>query len=410
MKIALLGYGKECRAVEKYFKNHCQDLEIDIFDNLTPAEIANEDYSSYDLVFRSPSIPPMPEVKNFTSVTRYFLDHCPCPIIGITGTKGKGSTCAFTEAILKKLNEDVYLVGNMDIPAIEVLDQLTEHSIVIYEMSSFQLWDITKSPHVAVIGNIEPDHLNVHPDFDDYVNAKANIGRFQTPDDYMIYYTNDQDSVKAASISPAQKILYPFPLPDDIAESINIPGAHNQANAAAAIAAVASYKHLSSNDFIKTYSGTIKQAFKNFKGLPHRLQFIRQLNNVKYYDDCLSTNPVSTRAAIDAFPDYSVIAIVGGRDKTHNEDIPEICEIITKDNVKKVVLIGESGHELYNHYHDARFVLAESLEEAIATARKAAETYENAIVLMSPSAASFDMFKNAYDRGEKYQIAVKSLK
>lgn len=409
MKIALLGYGKEGRAVEKYFKNHDQETTFDIFDNLTPAEIANEDYSSYDMVFRSPSIPPMPELKNLTSVTRYFLDHCPCPIIGITGTKGKGSTCAFTEAILKTLGEDVYLVGNMDIPAIEVLDDLTEKSIVIYEMSSFQLWDITKSPHVAIIGNIEPDHLNVHPDFNNYVSAKANIGRFQTPNDYMIYYTNDADSVKAAEVSPAQKIPYPYPLPEDIANSINVPGAHNQANAAAAIAAVASYKNLSPDEFLKTHSEDIKRAFKDFKGLPHRLQFLRELNGVKYYDDCLSTNPVSTRAAIDAFPNQSIVAIIGGRDKTSYEDIPEIYEIITKNNVRNVVLIGESGHELFRRYPDARFVLAESLEEAITIARNFAENLENSIVLMSPSAASFDMFKNAYDRGDKYQTAIKSL-
>ena len=412
MKIALLGYGKEGQATENYFKNHFKDIKIDIFENFTRDEIVSKNYSSYDIIFRSPSVPPL-GLENESSVTKYFFDHCPCKIIGVTATKGKGTTCSFIKSLLDALGEDAYLVGNIGNPAIEALDSLKENSVVVYEMSSFQLWDLTKSPSVAVVGTIEPDHLNVHNGFDDYLNAKANIGRYQSADDYLIFYEPNPDSVKIADASPAIKIPYPFEIPDDIANTITLPGDHNKNNAIAAIAAVASYKNISPDEFLQRYSNEIKQGLSSFKGLPHRLEFVRELNNVKYYDDNFSTNPASTKVAIASFPDQPVVAIIGGRDKTNNADIPEIYETISAPNVKKVVLLGESGHELASRYQDERFILTESLKEAVNTARTEAKKLATkdapAIILMSPSAASFDMFKNVYDRGDQYKALITNL-
>ena len=238
MKIALLGYGKEGQAAEKYFGK--KGATFDIFENFSYDEIAKKDYSSYDIILRSPSVPPIPNEPKLSSLTKYFFDHCPCQIIGVTATKGKGTTCSFIESLLKALGEDVYLVGNIGTPAIEVLDNLKESSVVVYEMSSFQLWDLTKSPHIAVVGTIEPDHLNVHKDFDDYTSAKANICRHQSTNDYLVYYSKNPDSVKIASTSNAKKITYPFDVPTDILDAVVIPGDHNKENAMAAIAAVAS--------------------------------------------------------------------------------------------------------------------------------------------------------------------------
>ena len=171
MKIALLGYGKEGKSAEKYFKNQYQDAVFDIFENETPEELKQRDYSSYDMILRSPSIPPL-HLDNETSLTRYFFDHCPCPIIGVTATKGKGTTCSFIKSLLDTEHADAYLVGNIGNPAIDILDDLKPTSVVVYEMSSFQLWDLEKSPHIAVIGQLEPDHLNVHKDYADYLSAK----------------------------------------------------------------------------------------------------------------------------------------------------------------------------------------------------------------------------------------------
>ena len=408
MKIALLGYGKEGQAAEKYFKSHF-DAECDIFENLTPEEFAAKDYSSYDMLLRSPSIPPFNNEK-LTSLTKYFFDHCPCPIIGVTATKGKGTTCSFIKSLLDAEGADAYLVGNIGTPSIEVLDDLKPNSVVVYEMSSFQLWDLEKSPHIAVVGTIEPDHLNVHNGFDDYLNAKANICRHQTENDYLIYYKDNADSLKIAATDQfAKKIAYPFELPDDIKSAINLPGEHNVKNAMAAIAAVACYKNISPDEYLATSGKTIKKGLMNFTGLPHRLEFVHEKDGVKYYDDNFSTNPASTEVAIKAFPDNNVVVIIGGRDKTGNADLPEIYNILKSENIKKIILLGESGHELASRFDDSRFILTESLEEAVSTATKEARAMENAIVLMSPSAASFDMFKNVYDRGDQYKSLIENL-
>lgn len=408
MKIALLGYGKEGQATENYFKTHSKDAKIDIFDNFTYDEIKQRDYSSYDIIFRSPSVPPL-HFPNESSVTKYFFDHCPCPIIGVTATKGKGTTCSFIKALLDAENYDAYLVGNIGEPAINILDQLKPDSVVIYEMSSFQLWDLEKSPHISVVGHLEPDHLNVHKDYDDYLNAKSNICTHQTTDDYCIYYADNPESVKIAEKSPAHKIPYPFVIPDNIKNSITIPGEHNVNNALAAIAAVASLKNISPDEYITTSTDKIIQGLNNFHGLPHRLEFLKELNGVKYYDDNFSTNPSSTRVAVQSFPNDNLVVIIGGRDKTDNQDLPEIYEILQSPQIKKIILMGESGHELVNQYQDARFIVVESLQDAINTAKAEAEKITPSIVLMSPSAASFDMFKNVYDRGDQYQFLIRSL-
>ena len=407
MKIALLGYGKEGQAAEKYFKTHF-NAKCDIFENFTPEEIKQRDYSDYDIILRSPSVPPL-GLPNESSLTRYFFDHCPCPIIGVTATKGKGTTCSFIKSILDSLNQDAYLVGNIGTPAIEVLDNLKPTSVVVYEMSSFQLWDLEKSPHIAVLGHLEPDHLNVHKDYADYLNAKANITRWQTTNDYLIYYSKNPETTKIANTSKAIKIPYPYEVPDDILKAVYLPGKHNQENALAAIAAAASYKNISPYEFIREEKSKIITGLNSFRGLPHRLEFLRELNNVKYYDDNFSTNPSSTRVAVNSFPGNNLVLIIGGRDKTNYKDLPEIYEILQAPQIKKIVLIGESGHELAKQYQDNRFALAKSLEQAVNIAKSTAETLKNAVVIMSPAAASFDMFENVYDRGNKFKNLVNIL-
>ncbi len=407
MKIALLGYGVEGKSAEKYFKTHFS-AECDVFENFTYDEIKHRDFSSYDIILRSPSVPPL-GLPNESSLTKYFFDHCPCPIIGVTATKGKGTTCSFIKSILDVMNEDAHLVGNIGTPAIEVLDQLSPTSIVVYEMSSFQLWDLEKSPQIAVIGHLEPDHLNVHKDYADYLAAKSNICSHQSANDYLVFNSTNPESVKLSNLSIAHKVPYPYNITTGISDSIHLPGKHNQQNAMAAIAAVASYYHLSPDDFIDKHSSEISTGLSNFHGLPHRLEFLRELNGVRYYDDNFSTNPSSTRVAIESFPDDNIVLILGGRDKTNNKDLPEIYRIISSPNIKHIVLIGESGHELANRYADNRFTIADSLDQAVAAAREFAEAITPAVVVMSPAAASFDMFNNVYDRGDQYQDIIKNL-
>lgn len=414
MNIALLGYGREGKSAEKYFKSHFKNTKCDIFENFTYDEIKQRDYSFYDIIIRSPSVPPL-GLKNESSLTKYFFEHCPCPIIGVTATKGKGTTCSFIKALLDAENQDAYLVGNIGTPAIDILDSLAQNSIVVYELSSFQLWDLEKSPHIAVVGHLEPDHLNVHKDYSDYLNAKTNLCRYQTPDDYCIFYQDNPESTKIAASSSAHKIPYPFKIPAEITAAIKAPGEHNKNNCIAAIAAVASFFNISPDEYLDKHKSSILTGLTNFKGLPHRLEFLRELNGVKYYDDNFSTNPSSTRVAIKAFPEAHLFVIIGGRDKTNYKDLPEIYKILQAKNIQKIILLGESGQALSQKYQDQRFISVDSLEEAVKTAKKLAE--ENAvktpskksIVLMSPAAASFDMFKNVYDRGTQFKNLILSL-
>lgn len=409
MNIAILGYGKEGKSVESYFKKKGENVEI--FDDFTDEELKNLNLSSFDLIFRSPSVKPLN--PNWNSVTKYFFDNCICPIIGVTGTKGKGTTCSLIAAILQNLKKTVHLVGNIGNPAIDILDQIQPDDIVVYELSSFQLWDLTASPKISVILRIEPDHLNIHKNFDDYVNAKSHITKFQKATDYCIYFKDNRDSVKIAEQSPAQKLPYPIIEKnrqlDDLLNSLNIPGAHNRENAEAALLAVSSYCNLPLEEFISKNFENLKSTFKTFHGLPHRLEFIRELNNIKYYDDNFATNIASTKVAIEAFPEQNLITIIGGRDKTNNADLPELSTILKSPQIKKVVLIGESGHKLFTDFHQDNFILTESLEDAVKLAKSEAEKFNQAIVLMSPAAASFDMFENVYDRGAQYQNLIKNL-
>lgn len=409
MKIGILGYGKEGKSAEKYFRKH--GSEIQVFDDFTLPEIQAQDFSNFDLVLRSPSVHPY---AGWSSSTQYFFDHCPCPIIAVTGTKGKGTTCSLITTLLEKIGKKVYLVGNIGNPAIDILDELKPSDVVVYEMSSFQLWDLQKSPQIAVVLGIEPDHLNIHDDFEDYIQAKANICRHQTPADCCIFYNNNSDSRRIAEQSAGHKIGYPIAEHDEldkILPELNIPGQHNRDNAEAALLAVCNYLKLSLTDFLKQYRSEILSVFHVFQGLPHRLQYLREINNVKYYDDNFSTTPTSLDVALKAFPNQKIILIAGGRDKTANADLSEIIEIMNScSGLQKVILIGESGHELAKLLSGEKFEVAESLSSAVMAAKKQAELLaEPSIVLMSPAAASFDMFDNVYDRGAKFQKLIQDL-
>ena len=416
MKIALLGYGKEGKSVEQYFTKHQQGVEYKIFTDFTPDEIRQQDFSDYDYVFRSPSVPPL-HLNNETSVTKYFFDHCPCPIIGVTATKGKGTICSFIKSLLDAHHEDANLIGNIGIPALDILDSLRPTSIIVYELSSFQLWDLQKSPHIAILGHLEPDHLNIHKDYEDYLAAKANITKYQSSRDYLVFNQNNTEAVKIAVASRATKIAYPFndynKIETIIHDSVSLPGRHNQENAMAAIATVACFYNISPDEYLRTKQDIILKGLSDFKGLPHRLEFLRDLDGIKIYDDNFATNLSSTRVAINSFKNSNLTIIVGGRDKTDNQDLPELYNLLKSPQIKNIILIGESGHELAKRYPDNRFTLTESLEDAIHQAidkaHQAATADRDNILLMSPAAASFDMFQNVYDRGDQFKLIINNL-
>ena len=415
MKIAILGYGLEGHSAENYFKSHGEDVQI-----FEKVDANNPDPQIFDaeLIIRSPSLRPRPE---YSSITRYFFDHCPAPIIGVTGTKGKGTTSSMIASLLTALGHKVWLVGNIGVPSIDVLDQIQPEDVVVYEMSSFQLWDLEKSPTVAVVLRIEPDHLDVHRDFDEYVDAKTNIVRYQTPTDSCIYYRDNTQSVKIAKHSAGHQIPYPATkddayhtqIHDLISSSLHLRGEHNKENAEAAIVATAAFYHLSPEEFIAEHYKELSTGLANFRGLPHRLQFLRELNNVEYYDDNYSSAYPAMDVAVAAFEGQPTVLIAGGKDR--HLDLSEIKHrLATAPNLVKVILIGETKSQLSADLPKDKYILADTLEDAVKFARETAESYaspdKKAVVVMSPGAASFDMFKNFQDRGEQFQALVEEQK
>ncbi len=409
MKIAILGYGKEGKSAESYFQKQHHDIKI--FDNFTPEDIAQKDFSDFDLILRSPSLQPH---LGWSSMTKYFFDHCPCPIIGVTGTKGKGTTCSMITAILKSLGHKVWLVGNIGTPALDILDQVQSQDVVVYEMSSFQLWDLEKSPHVAVVLRVESDHLNVHKDYDDYVSAKTNIVRHQTAQDFCIYNQNNTVSTNIAMQSAGTKIPYPVANKSaqlsHILDTLKLPGQHNRENAEAALNAVAAYLGQSLEELLEHYTMPIHETLANFQGLPHRLQFLRELKNVKYYDDNFSSAFPAMDVALAAFPNQPIILITGGKDR--GIDLTPTRErLLYTPNLAKVFLIGETGKKLTSDADKTKYQFCNTLAEAFTDARQLAEEIAKdsstpTILLMSPGAPSFDMFRNFADRGEQFQKLV----
>ena len=414
MKIVIAGFGVEGQSNLRYFRDKFPEADFLVaderekVDNLPENAAYQTGFSNLedaDLIVRSPSISPEKIKTNgkIWSSTNEFFANCPATIIGVTGTKGKGTTCSFISSILCAAGKTVHLVGNIGVPALDILPKIEENDIVVYELSSFQLWDLQKSPHVAVVLMIEPDHLNVHADFNDYLAAKANITKSQTADDYVVYNSQNEFSKVIANASLAQKKEYPSVLSDDIISAIRLPGKHNIDNACAAILAVKSIlPNVSDNE--------IKKGLSEFTGLPHRLKFVAEKYGVKYYDDSISTTPGSAIAALKAFVEPKIL-ILGGSDK--GADYSELAKEIVRQNVRLVIINGANSDEIREVLRE-KSVSCEiiqlnmaQMQEVVSLAKNKAQFGD--VVILSPAAASFDMFKGYNDRGEQFVAAVEAL-
>ena len=414
MKIVIAGFGVEGQSNLRYFREKFPEADFLVaderekVDNLPENAAYQTGFSNLedaDLIVRSPSISPEKIKTNgkIWSSTNEFFANCPATIIGVTGTKGKGTTCSFISSILCAAGKTVHLVGNIGVPALDILPKIEENDIVVYELSSFQLWDLQKSPHVAVVLMIEPDHLNVHADFNDYLAAKANITKSQTADDYVVYNSQNEFSKVIANASLAQKKEYPSVLSDDIISVIRLPGKHNIDNACAAILAVKSIlPNVSDNE--------IKKGLSEFTGLPHRLKFVAEKYGVKYYDDSISTTPGSAIAALKAFVEPKIL-ILGGSDK--GADYSELAQEIAGQNIRLIIINGVNSDEIREVLRE-KSVSCEiiqlnmaQMQEVVSLAKNKAQSGD--VVILSPAAASFDMFKSYSDRGEQFVAAVEAL-
>lgn len=437
MKIAILGFGREGRAVYKFLKKHrdYKNAEVWVLDKNSSLHFAGPEMAGikkqlggnylkninrFDLIFRSPgvsyqklmrSLAPLRVTRDdrVISVTKLFLELCPCPVIGVTGTKGKGTTATLLYNILKKCGRDVQLAGNIGKPALDILPRLLlprfagDHNdrIVVLELSSFQLQDLRQSPAIAIVLNIFPDHLDVHKDLREYYSAKANIARFQRAGDSVFYFADDKKSAWIANKSPGKKISIQRTLSqkdgEQLRKNLKLPGSHNWRNAQAAFAVA---RHLNCP------KSKIFQAVAEFKGNEHRMELVKIIRRVKFYNDSASTNPLTTLAAVKSFKEPKIL-IAGGSDK--GLDYKMWAKEFPRLKVKTVVLFGANKYKI-KQVIGKKLTTSDvvSLEEAIKLAKKLAVAGD--VVLFSPGAASFDMFKDYADRGKKFKNLVKKLK
>jgi UDP-N-acetylmuramoylalanine--D-glutamate ligase len=443
MKVAIVGYGIEGQSAYRYWSKQHADITIcDRNDQLDlPKDAASQlgegylkDLDRFDVIMRTAGMHPHiildanPGVgPKVTTVINEFMRVCPAPIVGITGTKGKGTTSTLIFKILQAAGFTAHLGGNIGHSPFDFISDVKKDDYVVLELSSFQLEDATHSPHVAVCLMVVPEHLNWHADLEEYKNAKSNIFRFQEIDDIAVYNALSNNSRDIAAFSGAQTIV-PYGVPaggrqhlgkevsvyvkDDRifyedteicgTGDVALIGRHNLENICAAIAAT--WKLINGN------TAAIKKVVKSFSGLEHRLEFVKYYNGVRFFDDSFSTTPETAIAAIQAFEEPKVL-ILGGSDK--GVSFEALAEAVTNNNVRQVLAIGTMGPVIAEALLKRGFQAIsndqlDTMQAIVKVACKVARTGD--VVLLSPACASFDMFKDYKDRGDQFKRAVRNLK
>lgn len=483
-KVAVLGLGAEGVSTVRFLSKKGAKIwildkkRIDEIDKEFLSDVAEiraelvlgekylDNLTRFDVIVRSPGISvKRQELQDarkkgveITSQTKIFFDLCPCPIIGVTGTKGKGTTSTLIYEMLKRSGRDAYLGGNIGKPSLDFLEQLTPRSIVVLELSSFQLQDLQKSAFIAVMLMTTSEHLDYHGDTREYVDAKRNLLRFQDTSDFAVinrdypasnesdiftqgqvfFVTRERSTAEqgafikdnaiwmrmqgvtsnpsahsassGSSTGSGQGVTATEWKIIDI-DKIALPGKHNWENAAAA-AMAATLGGASKEDIV--------EVLKTFKGLPHRLELVREVKGVRYYDDSFSTTPETAIAAIEAFKEPEIL-ILGGSGK--NSDFAELAQVIGKaNNIKAIIGIGSEWERIkkqisifhfpFSNKKEENFPFlivegAKNMSQIVQAASKIAKAGD--MVLLSPGCASFDMFKNYKDRGDQFKREVNSL-
>lgn len=431
MNIAILGYDMEGRSSFDYFAARGHTLTIcDRNPEVqVPAGIPSvlgehylDNLDRFDLIVRTAGLPPQvildanPGVADkITTQVNEFMKECPSSnVIGVTGSKGKGTTSTLISRMLEAASKQVLLGGNIGVPVLSLLPKITPESWVVLELSSFQLIDLKRSPHIGVCLMVVPEHLDWHLDVEEYAAAKSRLFAAQQESDVAIYFAENETSRQIAAAGKGRKLPY-YASPGAVVEDetvridghdicstsdLKLPGRHNWQNVCAAVTAVWQ---------VTQDTEAIKSVLKSFSGLAHRLQLVRELDGVRYYDDSFGTAPETAIVAMEAFTE-PIIAILGGRTKGIAFD--QLAKFVAgRDNIKKVITVGETGPEIaallrkngYEHIADG----GSNIESIVRQARQEAAAGD--VVLLSPACTSFDMFKNYKERGELFTKAVQAL-
>ena len=409
---------------------------IEALESLGAMVHLGKDYLDYlsgqDVIFRTPGLrPDVPQIAAavekgsvLTSEMEVFFQVCPCPIIGVTGSDGKTTTTTIIAELLKAAGHNVYLGGNIGKPLLPDAEMMEPTDYAVVELSSFQLMTMDLSPHISVVTNLAPNHLDVHKSMGEYISAKENIFTHQGSGDRVIL-NNDNDITRAfAAGAPGKVTLFSrreepegsavflrdssIWVRDEAGERevlprkcILLPGDHNVENYMAAIAAV---DGLVSDQVIREFAA-------KFSGVEHRIELVRTLDGVRYYNDSIASSPTRTMAGLKCFPE-KVILIAGGYDKhIPFDDLgPAVIEhvkwlILTGDTSSKIRAAVEAapgyvpGTPVIEEYHDFR--------DAVEAARDAAQSGD--VVILSPACASFDKFKNFMERGDTFKQIVREF-
>ena len=448
-KVAVIGLGVSNMPLLEYLYE--KKAQVTVFDERTMDEIPSEtinkintyefSYSfgkncleklnGFNIIFRSPScLPTRTELQKetergaiVTTEVEMLMEMCPCKIVGVTGSDGKTTTTSLINAILKKAGYKTFLGGNIGTPLFTKLPEMEPNDIVVLELSSFQLMNMHISPDIAIITNITPNHLNIHKDYQEYIDAKKCIFKNQNEKGILILnYDNDitRECAKEANgnvvfFSSKVKLDNGFIVDGNIIKECNdkvrkhilntdeviLRGNHNFQNIATALAAT---KTLVDTDIAV-------QAIKEFKPVEHRIEFVKEINGVKWYNDSASSSPTRTISGINAFKE-NIILIAGGYDK--NLEYEPLAKPVV-DKVSTLILIGQTAEKIYDVVKNEsekenkkiNIYMCDTLEQTIEIAKKSAKKGD--VVLFSPASASFDMFKNFADRGHKFKDLVNKI-
>ncbi len=424
-KVAIVGGGVEGQAAARYWTRlgatvTVHDGNPDLRVDSGIATVLGPDYlknlNDYDLVVRSPGVKPS-LIKTKTPVTsgvREFFQHCPARIIGVTGTKGKGTTSTLITKILEEAGKRVWLGGNIGRSPLDFLDKIKPTDLVVLELSSFQLMDLDVSPHVAVCLMVVSEHMDWHSSVREYLAAKGNIFWHQQPGDVAIFNPDNDFSAQIAMLSRGRRVPYMEAPGAEVVDGqimiagrlicavdeVGLPGPHNLENVCAAVTAA--------HEIIGENVGAMKRAVQKFKGLEHRLELAGTIDGVDYYDDSFSTTPETAIAAIRSFAQPKVL-ILGGSDK--HSDYRQLGKVVAAANVREAILIGRMAENLAAALAEAGFTKVRpgggTMAEIVQSARESARPGD--VVILSPACASFDMFKNYSDRGAQFKAEVSKL-
>lgn len=438
-RIGILGFGTNHRALLTWLQQHGAE-SITVYDEKAKPELEGVEVISgpdafrafdVDVLFRSPGIPlRRPELQAFverggriTSQTELFLELCSARTIGVTGTKGKGTTSSLITHILELAGKRVFLAGNIGKDPFEFLDELMPDDFVVLELSSFQLDGIRHSPDIAVVLGVTSDHLDHHESVAAYHSAKANIVRHQQSGDVAVLNLDNEASLGYAEVAGGTVLYYSTrksvdaggylvdgtyywrdpraEMPEVIATSaeLGLAAPHIQENAAAAIAVA---------KLVGIDTSGVVAAIQTFRGLPHRLETVVE-GDIQWVNDSYATVPDATIAALRAFT-APILLIVGGSSK--GADCRELGQAIAMSSVTRLLTMGETGPVIAAAavaagFPAERVTSAEVLDRAVDLAR--AEASAGTVILLSPASASFDQFTNASERGERFRELARGI-